>query len=222
MKTKILLIGGFRKAKTLAKSLLKKGYKVAVINDDYEDCISLSEIPGLKVCRGDGTLPSVLLDAGVRNCQIAIALTSKDEDNLVACQLCKNRFGVKKTISLVGNPNKTDFFLKMGVDSAICAMDKISSIIEHHAVIDKISNSIELAGGKISITEIKILDDFPITNKKLRDSGIPRKIIVGCILRGEESVIPHGETVILPGDTIIVMAETDVLEDGIKYICGEK
>ena len=218
MKTRILLVGGFRKTKTLSKSLLKKGYKVTVINENYEDCLSLSEISGLKVFCGDGTLPSILLNAGVQSCQIAIALTGKDEDNLVACQLCKNRFGVKKTIALVGNPNKTDFFLKMGVDSAICAMDKITAIIEQQATVDRITNSIEIGGGRVSITEIKIETGFSVENKMLKDINLPRDIIIGCILRGDDTMIPRGDTAVLAGDTLVLIAEVGAEERALKIL----
>lgn len=220
MKNKILLIGGYRKTKTLAKSLLKKGYKVTVINDDHEQCNSLAEIDGIKVIHGDGTLPSVLSDAGAKSSQIAIALTSKDEDNLVACQLCKNRFGVKKTISLVGNPNKTQFFLKMGVDSAICAMEKITAIIEQQATVDKIKNIAAIAEGNIIISQIKIEPEFPAVEKTLREIQLPLQIIIGCILRAERSVIPHGNTVIHAGDTLILIAENGALEKAITVITG--
>jgi trk system potassium uptake protein TrkA len=218
MKTKILLIGGFRKTGTLAKSLLKKGYRVTVINDGYENCLTLSEIEGLKVFCGDGTLPSVLSEAGAKTAKIAIALTDKDEDNLVACQLCKSRFGVKKTIALVGNPNKTDFFLKMGVDSAICVMDKITAIIEQQAVIDRITNSIEIGAGRVSVTELTVGNGYAINGKALKEIRLPKDIIIGCILRGDTTMIPRGDTVILADDTLIIIAETGAEEKALKIL----
>lgn len=218
MRTKVLLVGGFRKTKTLAQSLLKKGYKVTVINDSSEHCLKFSEIDGLKVFHGDGTLPSVLLNADASSCDIAIALTSKDEDNLAACQLCKNRFGIKKTIALVGNPNKTDFFLKMGVDSVICAINKITAIIEQQASIEKITNSIAIAEDKISITEIKIMPNYSIVRKTLKELNLPKEIIIGCILRKSGTFIPHGETVILPGDILIVISEAGTEEKTLNLL----
>ena len=92
MKSNVLIIGGFNKAQSLAKSLLQKGYTVTVINSDLDSCHSLAEIPGLNVIHGDGTKPYVLLEANAEHTDIAIALTQRDEDNLVICQLCKKRF----------------------------------------------------------------------------------------------------------------------------------
>ena len=218
MRNRILLIGGFRKAKTLAESLIKKGYKVTAVNDDRENCQSLAETDGLKVINGDGTLPSVLADAGADNCPIAIALTGKDEDNLVACQLCKKRFHVRKTISLVSSPSKTEFFLRMGIDSVICAVDKITAIIEQQAIVDKIYSSVSVAGGKISITEFKIGQDSAAADKKLKEINLPHEIIVGCILRGDDSIIPRGDTLVIAGDTLILISEKGEEEKAAKFL----
>ena len=119
MKGNVLLVGGRSKAKSLAQSLLKKGYRVTVINKDLPDCEKLAENEKLIVIHGDGTKPYVLEDAGAGNMEIAIALTPRDEDNLVVCELCKKRFRVPKTLSLLSDPQKVDFFYKMGVDSVV-------------------------------------------------------------------------------------------------------
>lgn len=86
---RILLIGGRSKAKSMAASLLGQGYQVTAINVSYEDCVMLAELKGLNVIHGDGTKPYILDEAGAAQCDIAIALSSRDTDNLVACQLCK-------------------------------------------------------------------------------------------------------------------------------------
>ncbi len=104
MKTNVLLIGGFGKARALALSLIQKGYHVAAVNACEADCRALAEIQALTVIRGDGTRPFVLEDAGARDADIAIALTPRDDDNLVICQLCKKRFQVDKTVALIGDP----------------------------------------------------------------------------------------------------------------------
>lgn len=109
-KKNVLLIGGRSKASSMASSLLEQGYRVTAINKSYDDCMMLSGIKGLDVICGDGTKPYILDEANASECDIAIALTSTDADNLVACQLCKKQFGVLKTVSLVSDPKKTEFF----------------------------------------------------------------------------------------------------------------
>ena len=134
MKKKALLIGGSSQTKYLANSLLKQGYHVVAINEDIEVCQSLSELNKLSVFRGDGSMPPVLEDAGAHDADLAVVITEHDDDNLVICELCKKIFRVKKTISLISNPQKADFSYKLGIDFIICPIKSIIGIIEQQRV----------------------------------------------------------------------------------------
>lgn len=112
MKQKVILIGGFHKAKVLAVSLVKKGYAITVINDSYKDCLALAENSDLNVIEGDGSKPYVLEDACVQEADIAIALTQNDDDNLVICELCKKNLTLKKRYLLSMILKRQNFFTK--------------------------------------------------------------------------------------------------------------
>lgn len=204
-KKKILLAGGFHKVKPLALSLLQKGYKVTVINKNDQDCQSLAEIPALNVILGDAAKPYVLEEAGVSHIDIAIALTQYDEDNLVICELCKKKFGVSKTVALVSDPGKTDFFYQKGIDSVVCAVNVIAGIIEQQAFMDEIAARIPLGSGKMGIIEIYIPSGSPAADRKIWELDLPHDTIIGCILRRETSLIPNGNSRILAGDTLVII-----------------
>lgn len=206
MKKKILLIGGFHKASALAHSLLKKGHDVTIINDNYADCLILADNSEIKVIHGDGTKPFVLEDAGASEQDIAIALTQYDADNLVICELCKKKFGIKKTVALVNDPKKTEFFYKMGIDSVVCAINAITSIIEQQATLEEIATLVPIAEGNISIAEIAIPQSSLVIEKKIWEINLPKEVIIGCILRGEQSMIPRGDTRLLAGDVLVLIA----------------
>ncbi|WP_312048131.1 potassium channel family protein [Anaerotignum sp.] len=206
MKTKVLLIGGRNKAKSLATSLISKGYRVTVINDTYEDCLKLAEIDKLTVINGDGTRPFVLEDACAGDADIAIAMTAKDEDNLVICELCKKRFHVAKTVSLLTDPKKTDFFYKMGIDSVVCSITAITGIIEQQAFLDKITTLIPIGEGRVNIAEVPIPATSPAVGKKLWEINLPKEVIIGCILRGDATMVPRGDTRILAGDMLVLIS----------------
>lgn len=201
----ILLIGGRSKARSMAISLIEQGYNVTAINNNYEDCVKLADIQGLNVIFGDGTKPYVLDEAGAANCDISIALTGKDTDNLVCCQLCKKQFKVAKTVSLVADPNKTDFFIQMGVDSVVCAISAVTGIIQQQAFIHEMTNIIPVGKGRVQIVEVQIPNGSPIAGKKLWEITLPKESIVGCVLRSDLTLIPRGDTRILAGDTLVVI-----------------
>ncbi len=220
MKKSVLLIGGRSKAKSLAMSLIKKGYHVTVINDTYEDCLKLAEIDKLTVINGDGTKPFVLEDASAANVDIAIAMASKDEDNLVICELCKKRFHVKKTVALVSDPKKTEFFYKMGIDSVVCAITAITNIIEQQAFMDEIANLVPIGEGRVSIAEVPIPGTAPVVGKKLWEINLPKEVIIGCILRGDTTVVPRGDTRVLSGDMLILISSGKQEMAAIKELTG--
>ena len=217
---KILLIGGRSKAKSLADSLLAQGYHVTIINNDREDCLALAETKGLNVYYGDGTKPYVLDEAGAAECSIAIALSSRDENNLVACQLCKRKFGLKKVVSLVSDPKKTEFFRQMGVDSVVCAISAVTSIIQQQAFIDEMVSVIPVGQGRVQIVEVHIPAGAPCSDKKLWEIDLPKEVIVGCVLRGDQALIPRGDTRIHGGDTLVVIASNSQVRIAVQALNG--
>jgi len=221
MKTQVLLIGGRNKAKSLAISLIHSGYRVTVINETYEDCLKLAETDKLRVINGDGTKPFVLEDAGASDVDIAIAMTSKDEDNLVICELCKKRFHIKKTVALVTDPKKTDFFYKMGIDSVVCAITAITGIIEQQALIDKMATLVPIREGRVSIAEVPINGNAAVVGKKLWEINLPKEVIIGCILRGDTTMIPRGDTRILAGDMLVLISSDKQEMAAIKELTDE-
>ncbi|MDL2258663.1 NAD-binding protein [Eubacteriales bacterium OttesenSCG-928-K08] len=220
MKTRVIIIGGFNKTKSLAKSLIKKGYRVTAINKDQDKCKALAEIEKLTVFIGDGTKPFVLKDANAYNADIAIALTEQDADNLVICELCKKKFHVKKTVALISDPKKTEFFYRMGIDSVVCAITAIANIIEQQAFLDEMATLVPIGEGRISIAEVPIAATAPVVDKKLWEINLPKEVIIGCVLRGERSMVPRGDTRILAGDILVLISSDKQEVAAIKELTG--
>ena len=220
MKGNVLLVGGRSKAKSLAQSLLKKGYRVTVINKDLPDCEKLAENEKLIVIHGDGTKPYVLEDAGAGNVEIAIALTPRDEDNLVICELCKKKFRVSKTLSLLSDPQKTDFFYKMGVDSVVCAISAVTSIIEQQAFMEEMAKAIPIGEGRVQLLEVPITETDPAAQKQVWEINLPKEVIIGCILRRDQTLIPRGDTRILAGDILVLISGKEQEEIAILELKG--
>lgn len=221
MKTRILLVGGFYETKFLANSLIKKGYHVTAINEDDQDCLELAETEKLNVINGDGSKPFVLEEAGAQNADIAIALTERDEDNLVICELCKKKFNVKKTVALISDPKKIEFFYRMGIDSVVCAITVISSVIEQHAFLDEMSTMVPIGEGRVRISQIPISRTAPAVDKKLLELNLPKEVIIGCILRGDSSMIPRGDARILAGDVLILISSYEHEAAAIRELTGK-
>lgn len=214
-KKRILIIGGYHKAKSLAHSLIHKGYFVTAINKDYGDCEKLAQVSKLNVVYGDGSKTFVLDEADASRCKVAIVLTESDEANLVICQLCKKMYHIPKTVALLNDPGKTEFFYKMGIDRVVCAINMITNIMEEEAVMDEMTNMIPINEGRIQIVEIIITKNANAIGKKLWELNLPKEVIVGCVLRGDQSLIPRGDTRIMEGDILVIISSD---KESIKEI----
>lgn len=210
MSKKILLIGGDNKAKSIARKLSEKNYDITVVNKDLETCKYLAQIKKIKVIHGDGTDPYILNDACANEMDIAIALTPTDEDNFVVCQLCKKKFNVRKTICLLIDANKKEFFYKSGIDVVVSPISLITSIIEQETFMDEILKIIPVDNGRLKITEISISKDSYAINKKIRDINFEKDMIISCILRGSKIIIPNGDTSIFYGDILVILSSNDI------------
>jgi len=220
MSAKVLLIGGFNKTKFLAHSLIKRGYHAIAINSDNEKCLALAEIDNLAVFNGDGSKPFVLEEANAYDADIAIALTDRDDDNLVICELCKKKFHVKKTVALISDPKKIEFFYRMGIDSVVCAVSMIASVIEQQLFLDEMATLVPIGEGRIKIAQVPISATAPAANKQLGTINLPKEVIVGCVLRGEKSLIPRADTRVLAGDVLVLISSDEHEKTAVRELTG--
>ncbi|HZW49076.1 MAG TPA: NAD-binding protein [Bacillota bacterium] len=215
-----LLIGGLRKAQILAHFLIEKGYSVTAVNLNYQDCLKLTEIDYLFVVNGDGTKPCVLQQANVTDADIAIALTPKDEDNLVICEMCKRVFHAKKTVSIVNDSKNVDFFNRIGIDSVICSNGAVTDMIKKQVAVNESATLIPVIEGRINVVKVDVLPASPVTGKKIWEICLPNEVTIGCILRNEESLIPRGDTRILAGDILLLISSNHQEAAAIKILTG--
>ena len=203
---RVLIVGSYITERAIASNLLKKGCSVTVVNDDINDSERLAEIKGLTVINGDGTMLGTLEDASISKADILISATDSDEKNLIIAEIGKKLFGVKKTIALLEDGNKTSFFYKMGVDRVISPLNMLSSIMEEEALKEKISSRITLGEGRLIIDETPIHKSSNLVGKKLWELNLPKEIIIGCILRGDNNLVPRGDTILHDNDILLVLS----------------
>src|SRR4030042_5302398 len=103
----LIIIGGGKVGYYLTRALAELKHKITVIEKDKQLCMNIVNTTGnldISVINGDGTGMDCLLDAGVESSDALIAVAGMDQDNLIACQIAKKKFDIKKTIDRVNNP----------------------------------------------------------------------------------------------------------------------
>lgn len=216
----IIIVGGGKKIHFLIKSFVSQGYTVTVINDDPEYCRKLSRKHNVVVVCGDGTKSFVLEDAGIAYARMVIALTPKDPDNLVICQLSRKIYAVERTFAIVNDPNNIEIFKRLGVDTVISTANIISSLIEQKAFIEDITNLIPIEEGKVALMEVEVKEGDPIVGVALKDFNFPKDALVGCIIRKDIPIIPRGQSKVLLGDKLVILSLPKVQSEVLQAIKG--
>lgn len=199
----IVIAGGGKIGYYLAKTLLSYKHKITVIERQKELCEKIANQLGVCVINGDGTNIEHLTESMVNTANIFIAVTGKDEDNLIACQLAKRNFGVPRTISRVNNPKNITVFEKLGVDIAVSSTSIITDLIEQEVDYNGMKTLMKLKDGKITLSELLIVADSPAVNKSLKELDIPRDCLLMSVIRDDSVIIPNGDTVLKVGDYVI-------------------
>ena len=204
---RVCIIGGGKLGFYLAKTLIEHGHSPTIIEREFSFGEHIANSLYIPVIHGDGTTVSVLQSADAAGCQSVVAVTGRDEDNLIICQLAKRVFKVKKTIARVNNPKNASVLKQLGVDIAVSSTDNIARLIEREVETASIQQLLSLAGGTVSLTEILIPANFRYSGQTLSELVIPPDVVVISVTRGEDFIIPRGSTQIMAGDKVVVLAK---------------
>lgn len=213
-------MGGGKVGFYLTKTLLKAKHRVTVIDSDPIMCRKIANELGVEAIQADGTDIEALEHAGTKEADVFIAVTGKDEDNLIACQLAKKKFGIHRTISNVNNPKNIEVFQKLGVDQTTSSTSVIAQVIEQEVNPDGMKMLMKLKNSNVAMHEILITATSPVFEKQLKNLRIPKKCIIVSIIRETKALIPNGESTILNGDLLIMMAREEDYATLKKYFLG--
>lgn len=201
----IIIVGAGKVGHFLAKRLSANKHTIGIIDKDRAVCEEFAKQIDSLVINGDGCDPHILEEAGVARADVVAAVTGEDEDNLIICQLAKEKFDVGRTVARVNNPDNEHTFFELGVDVPIDSTNIIAKIIEEEVSFSDFVNLMSFKRGKLSIVRVDLPQDSPIIDKQVHEIQLPQDSVLVSIVRGEEVIVPKGNTVLKPGDDIIAL-----------------
>lgn len=215
----ISVIGGSKIATYLTWAVEKAGMKVRIVESSEERCLSLAEkLPGATIIHGDGTDSTVIESENILNTDAFIALTNRDEENLLMAMTAQ-RNGVSKVIAKMNRPNYIEMMREFGVDSIISPKDitanQISAYVRSLARSQgsAVENLYKLLGGKIEAVEFTATAATHFLDTPLRDLKLKDGLLVAAVVHENKTIIPDGNTCIHAGDRVVVMAKSLFLQD---------
>jgi trk system potassium uptake protein TrkA len=204
----VLVAGGGKVGANLTRSLIQMGHETTLIEQRRERFERLEEEFEHQVQIGDATELSVLERAGItRPPDIVVAATGDDEDNIIICQLAREKYGVAKVIARVNDPRNQAHFDLLGISPTVCATSSLLALVEHEVPEHELVHLLELRKENLEIVEVQIDESSPCSGKPVGRLLLPEGSQLISIVRNGQALIANGETKLEPGDQVLAILQ---------------
>jgi len=214
----VLIAGGGKVGSNLARTLIRAGHEVTLIEQRADRFDMLEAELEHQVLKGDATELFVLERAGVkRPPDIVVAVTGDDEDNIVICQLAQQRYGVGKVIARVNDPRNESYFDLLGISPTVSATGSIMALIEHEVPEHGLIHLLELRKENLEIVEVTVGAKAACAGKMIKQVRLPEGSRLISVVRDGKAEIPDEQTQLEPGDSVLAILEPGK-EDELRRI----
>src|SRR5581483_3495070 len=204
----VLVAGGGKVGANLTRSLLRNGHEVTLIEQRRQRFEALEEEFEHQILHGDATELFVLERAGIaRPPDIVCAATGDDEDNIVICQLSREKYGVPKVIARVNDPRNQPHFDLLGISPTVCATLSLLALVEHEVPEHELVHLLELRKENLEIVEVQIDQGSPCVGKSVERIELPAGSQLISVVRNGQAKIADGETTLEAGDQVLAILE---------------
>jgi len=226
---RIIIVGAGEVGYNIASKLASENKKVVVIDKDPIATKRLADDIDVQVMNASGSSPSVLLEAGIKEAEILLAVTNSDEANLISCLMANM---ISPTTKKLARIRSVDFdgyhenfknnapYIDTVINPEVVVVNTMRRLMSVPGAIDIGS----FADGKVKFVGLRIDEGSPMANVRLMDFpamfGRARPLI-SAIIRGDKIIVPKGDAEVLPRDLVYFIAETDKLDKTIELF-GKK
>jgi trk system potassium uptake protein len=217
----IIVVGAGKVGWNLARELLEKEHEVTLIENDRDRYLTVEQELEHNVQYGDASELWVLERAGIQRADMVIAVTGDDEDNMLICQVAKEKYLVERVIARVNNPRNRQHFELLGVKPYVSATDLILRVLEHEVPEYGLVHLLDLPEERLEIIEMLLVSDSPVTGKRVGDLELPEGSLLISVLREGQGFVPGPDTVLEEGDEILAVLDPGLEEDLKAYFAPD-
>ena len=213
----VIIAGAGKVGWNLARELIEKENEVTVIEANRLRYEVVEEELEHNIQYGDGTELWVLERAGIERADLVIAVTGDDEDNILICQMAREKYGVDRVVSRCNNPRNLQHFELLGIKPAVSATDLILRLIEHEVPKYGLVHLLDLKEERLEIIEMDVAEGSPAEGSHVKDLGLPDGSLVISILRDGGGFVPTGDSVVQAGDEVLLVLDIGI-EDTVTEV----
>ena len=206
-----VIAGGGKVGWNLARELIEKGSEVTLIESNRRRYLTIEEELEHAVQYGDASELWVMERAGIQRADLVIAVTGDDEDNMLICQMAKEKYLCERIIARVNNPRNRQWFELLGIQPAVSATDLILRLIEHEVPSYGLVHLLDLRDEQLEIIEVEVVEGAPAAGRRVAEVELPEGSLIISVLREGGGFVPKADTVIDVGDEVLL-----VLDPGLE------
>ncbi|HYM56923.1 MAG TPA: TrkA family potassium uptake protein [Solirubrobacteraceae bacterium] len=209
----VIIAGAGKVGWNLARELIEKGHEVTLVEQDRRRYLTVEQELEHAIQYGDATELWVLERAGIQRAGLVVAVTGDDEDNLLICQVAKEKYLCERIIARVNNPRNLEHFKLLGIQPAVSATDLILRLIEHEVPRYGLVHLLDLPEEHLEIIELTVSDEAPAAGRSVADISMPEGSLVISVLRDGRGFVPKADTVVEAGDEVLIVLDPGLEED---------
>ena len=203
----VIIAGAGKVGWNLARELIAKDREVTLIESDHNRFRVVEEELKHAVQYGDATELWILERAGIQRADLVIAVTGDDEDNILICQIAKEKYGCQRIVARVNNPRNLQHFKLLGIQPAVSATDLILRLIEHEVPEYGLIQLLALEEEHLEIIELEVAEGCEAAGKRVQEIDLPDGALIISVLRGGSGFVPKADSLIEAGDQVLLILD---------------
>ena len=206
----------------VSKDLQSKGHEIVLIEQNEDLIASLKDELDVNWIKGDACEIHTLDAAVLSSCDVMVAATGDDEDNLVISLLAKQEFAVPRVVARVNHPDNEWLFTETwGVDVAVSTPHLLTALVEEAVSVGDLVRLLRLEQGKVALVEVTLAEGSPAEGKTVGELSIPADCTLVAVVRDRHVIAPTKETPLHAGDEVMALSSPEAEEDLKRALTGD-
>ena len=203
----VIVVGAGKVGVNLTRELIEQEHEVTLIEQNRTRYVAVEQELEHSIQHGDASELWVLERAGIERADMVIAVTGDDEDNILICQVAKEKYGVDRIIARVNNPRNRPHFDLLGIKPVVSATDLILRLLEHEVPHRNMVHLLDLEEERIEIIEVRLGEDSPVVGRTVGEIDTPDRTLLISILREGVGFVPTVNSELRAGDDVLMVLD---------------